>query len=79
MLKPGLILLGIAAGILSLFALLSYAGITGIGPCGPSAIGLVLLLGFLLSGGAGLLGTLLGCLGLLADRIRGRASSGADA
>jgi hypothetical protein len=79
MIKPGLVLLGIAAGILPLFALLSYVGFTRFGPCGPDAIGLVLLLGFLLSGGAGLLWTLVGCLILLTDRIRGRASSGADA
>jgi len=50
MLKLGLIGLAMAAGCALLLALLIAVGVAHFGPCGPDAIGLVFLFGFLSTG-----------------------------
>ena len=78
MMKVGLILVGAAAGMLALLALLSWVGLSRFGPCGPDPLGLFLLLGFLLTGGAGFLFLLVGALTLVGDRIHDRFRPNAD-
>ena len=74
MIKPGFIALGIAAGFLLLFTILSYTGMGSFGPCGPDTIvGMVLFSGGMLCGGAGLVFLSLGGLFMLLDRVRGQA------
>ena len=78
MLRQGLILLGVTVGILLLFTLLNYVGIAQFGPCGPDGIGLILLGGFLLTGGVGALFTLFGFLMYIADRFHSKSNSAED-
>ena len=69
MLRIGLILLGLSAAIYILFIMLVRIGIAHFGSCGPDTAGLYLILGFLFSGGIGLLLTLIGLVNLAFDKF----------
>ncbi len=74
MFKPGFIALGVAAGFLLLFAVLSYTGLSSFGPCGPNTlVGIILSFAFAVCGGGGLLLIFFGGLVTLFDRIREQA------
>ena len=62
MLRMGLIGLGVAAGCALLLTFLGLIGVAHFGPCGPDAVGMVFLLGFLITGSVGLLLTTVGLL-----------------
>jgi hypothetical protein len=61
--------LGASAGCLLLLALLSSLGVVSAGPCGFDLFGSILLLGFLIGGGVGIL---LVSIGLLQKALRRR-------
>ena len=69
MLKFGLIGLGLSGGCAVSLSLLIRAGVAHFGPCGPDAVGMVLLLGFLSTGGLGALITVAGLLEIGFRRI----------
>jgi hypothetical protein len=79
MLRIGLVLLGLSACIALLFALLAQIGIAHFGSCGPDSTGLVLIIGFIFSGGIGTLLTLIGLINLAFDRLSQRAHDKIDA
>jgi hypothetical protein len=62
MLKVGLIGLAIGTGCLLLLALLSQTSIVSWGPCGPDPFGWLLILGFLVCVGLGILLTIAGLI-----------------
>jgi hypothetical protein len=72
MLRVGLITLGLSVCLLVFFFVLSVLGVTGVGPCGPDLCGLILLLGFLLTGCAGALFIGIGVVKSAIDRFRQR-------
>ena len=70
MLRIGLIGIGISVGLILLFMLLSAFGIAHFGSCGPDAVGLVLMIGVLLTGGPGVLITAGGLVKIGVERLR---------
>jgi hypothetical protein len=70
MLRVGLIGLGASVGIFLLFMLLNAANLAHFGPCGPDLLGMSLLLGSVLTGGAGAILTTVGLLLLAVEKLR---------
>ena len=69
MLRIGLILLGLSVCIFILFVILVQVGVAHFGSCGPDSTGLELILGFIFSGGIGVLLTLIGLVNLAFDKF----------